>query len=108
LSRFEIIIYSNRKANYFELDKDFVKNSESSLIDNKSYQNIINTINYLKIDYLKNKYSEKTDAQTVILEIKFSDGQTKKIIDHDSNGTFGLTNLYGKFFDLRTNQKWNK
>jgi hypothetical protein len=70
---------------------------------------IMNVLNYIKINGVDNDYRVLwTDDQTATLTIKFSDGHKKTITDYGMVGTFGLQKLYSLLFDLRDNQSWQK
>jgi hypothetical protein len=63
----------------------------------------------LKLTSLKDEYSVNwTDDQTSTLEIKFNNGQIKRISDYGMIGTFGLEHIYDQLFALRKTQKWKK
>lgn len=93
---FNAISYNDKKEGKFTVT-----------IDTAAYNNLIATINYMKLTSLKDNYFVGwTDDQTALLEITYNNGQTKKIRDYGEVGTFGLANLYKQLFALRETQKW--
>ncbi len=104
---FELVIKSDRSSTYNAIEYNKKKGIFKSIIDTVSYNKLLSTLNYIKIASLNDKYHVSwTDDQTVTLEIKYNNGQTKKISDYGSIGTFGLENLYNQLFALRRTQKW--
>ncbi|WP_143307552.1 DUF6438 domain-containing protein [Chitinophaga vietnamensis] len=104
---YNMTIHSNRKAKYnagiFTEESGYF----SGVIDEHSYQELMELINYIHIRSLHDNYSIKsTDSPTVYLKIVFEDGKKKSIRDYGKRGTFGLRALYQFIDGLRTSQKW--
>ncbi|AEW00189.1 hypothetical protein A4D02_28355 [Niastella koreensis] len=105
---FELSIKADKSANFNAIEYNDKKGEFKTIIDDSTYLQLIATINYIKLPSLKNKYRVNwTDDQTVTLEIKYNNGQIKKIEDYGAIGTFGLENLYDQLFSLRGTQHWN-
>jgi hypothetical protein len=84
-----------------------IKGTFKAIIDEKSYSEIIDLVNYLDFPNLNDNYSvEWTDDQSCYLTISYGNGQQKKIKDYGLIGTYGLDRLYQLLFELRFNQKW--
>jgi len=106
---FELIIKADGTAKYNAIEYNDKKGKFKTILDTATFNKLLQTINYLKWTSLKDEYSVNwTDDQTATLEIKFSNGQTKKISDYGMIGTFGLEHLYDQLFALRKTQKWKK
>ncbi|MGZ4055466.1 MAG: DUF6438 domain-containing protein [Bacteroidia bacterium] len=104
---FELTIKADRTAKYDAQEYNDKKGKFKTTLDSTSYDKLVQTINYIKLTSLKNKYSVNwTDDQTATLEVKFNNGQIKKITDYGEIGTFGLEHLYDQLFALRKTQKW--
>lgn len=104
---FELSIKADQTATYHAIKYNNEKGKFKTIIDTISYNNLVQTINYIKLTTLKNDYRVGfTDNQTVTLEIRYNNGQIKKITDYGLIGTFGLENLYRQLFGLRETQKW--
>lgn len=104
---FKISIFSDRSAVYKAIRNNKRKGTFDATIDSVSFNNLIQTINYIKLSTLSNDYSvDWTCDQTVTLEIEYNDGQVKKITDYGAIGTLGLENLYNQLFNLRDTQEW--
>jgi hypothetical protein len=93
--------------NYNKIDNKNVNGKFESKIDDVKYNEIIDLLNYLNFEKLKNNYSVNwTDDQTCALKITYDDGQIKTINDYGLIGTFGLNRVYKLITELRENQKW--
>ncbi|MDG5491993.1 DUF6438 domain-containing protein [Psychroserpens sp. SPM9] len=78
-------------------------------LSNEKYQEIIELINYLDFENLKNNYwVDWTDDQSCTLKIVYDGGKVKLIKDYGLIGTYGLTRLYELLFELRFNQDWQE
>jgi hypothetical protein len=76
-------------------------------INKKELTDIVELINYIAIKKLENNYTVNwTDYPTCVIRVKFTDGTVKEINDYGELGTFGLRELYKRFFKLRGNQNW--
>ncbi len=106
---FELTIESGRTAIYNAVEYNEENGKFRGTIDAIVFNTLINTINYIKLKKLKNEYAvDWTDDQTAILEIKYNNGQVKKIKDYGLIGTFGLRNVYDQIFALRKTQEWEQ
>ena len=106
---FKLTIKADRTAKYDAIEYNDKKGKFKTVLDTATFNTLLQTINYLKLTSLKDEYSVNwTDDQTSTLEIKFNNGQTKKISDYGMIGTFGLEHLYDQLFALRKTQKWKK
>lgn len=106
---FQLNIKADRTAKYDAQRFNSDTGKFKTIIDTASYSNLLQAINYIELTSLKDNYEVNwTDDQTATLEIKFNNGQTKKISDYGMIGTFGLEGLYNQLFDLRKTQKWVK
>jgi len=106
---YKIEIDKNRNAQYTAIVYNPKQGKFESVLTKESYNKVIQLINYLSIDGLKDDYQVTwTDDQTAWLRIKFSDGTVKEIRDYGLIGTFGLSSLYQLFSELRENQDWKQ
>jgi hypothetical protein len=104
---FELAIQANRTARYNALNYNKRKGRFTAVIDTAAYARLLATLQYIRLPTLKDSYRVNwTDDQTVDLEVKFSDGQVKKIHDYGAIGTFGLATLYAQLYKLRETQSW--
>jgi hypothetical protein len=104
---FKLTINADRTANLNAGEYNDIWGKFTTTIDTAAYNNLIATINYIKLISLKSDYTVPwTDDQTTTLEIIFDHGKTKKISDYGAVGTFGLENLYKQLFLLRKTQDW--
>ncbi len=75
-------------------------------VEEKLFFQILNLINYLKVDSLKDDYAvNATDNPSINVEIKYN-GITKRIHDYGLEGTLGLQQLYLLVEQLIERQKW--
>ncbi|MBI3220881.1 MAG: hypothetical protein HYZ44_15305 [Bacteroidetes bacterium] len=106
---FELTLKSNGQANYHAIQYNERKGKFHAIVDSATIHAMFRTINYIKLTSLKDQYNVSwTDDQTATLEIKFNNGQVKKIIDYGKIGSFGLLHLYEQLFALRLTQKWKR
>lgn len=99
---FELRIGHNADVRYDAIADNDKKGVYQSKLNAVSVNRLVNTINYLKIMSLKERYAVPwTDDQTVKLEVKFTNGKLKKISDYGLSGTWGLSTLYRQLYDLR-------
>jgi hypothetical protein len=105
---FELTILSNRQATFKAIKyNDGKKGKYKTNIDTAAFNNLLQIINYINLPALESYYTiNASDNQTVTLEIKYNNGQTKTISDYGVTGTFGLRNLYKQLFALPNTQKW--
>lgn len=105
-------IEPDRKALYYDDDgygefEAVMDHETHAVVDQDTYDRIVKIITYLRISTLKEEYpAYEVEGQRVYLEIKYNNGQIKKIADHGSRGTFGLRNLYDQLYRLKETQKW--
>lgn len=93
----------NRKTE----DSKEIKGTFKTTVDEDSYSEIINLLNYIDFPNLKDDYAVNwTDDQTCKLKITYNNGQVKTIRDYGLIGTYGLDRLYQLLFALRFNQDW--
>ncbi|NOS93260.1 MAG: hypothetical protein HOP30_15175 [Cyclobacteriaceae bacterium] len=106
---FELIVSSDGTANYHAIKYNDQSGKFHTVIDMVSIHKLFDSINYLNLTSLKDQYHVNwTDDQTATLEIKFNNGQVKKISDYGMIATFGLQHVYAQFFEFRKSQKWNR
>ena len=104
---FKLMIRTDRTATYDAIQYNKMNGKFKAKIDSVSFAKLIETINYIKLNSLKDHYEVNwTDDQTVTLEIKFNDGLVKRISDYGKIGTLGLQYLYAQLFALRKTQVW--
>ncbi len=104
---FKLKIKKNGKSYYNAIRYNTLQGEFKTIIDKKSYEKIIDQINYINIKDLKNRYiAFHTDDASYHLKIKFADGSSKVIDDYAKSGPFGLSHLYNLLADLRNNQQW--
>ena len=104
---FDLSINADRSTMYNAIEFNDIKGKFKTTLDTISFNKIIQTINLIALLSLKDDYRIiYTDAPTATLEIKFNNGEVKKISDYGENGTVGLKNLYDQLFALRQTQKW--
>lgn len=85
-----------------------LKGKYEGLLTKDKYKQVIDLINYLNIESLKENYMAGGTCQpSSSLRITYDNGKVKTISDYGVNGTRGLNKLYGILFDLRFNQKWH-
>ena len=104
---FTISINSDRSATYQAKKFNKEDGEFSGTIDTADFERLVGIINYMRLASLKTEYSVPwTDDRGSTLTIKYDGGKTKQISDYGMIGTFGLEDLYDKFYDLRGSQKW--
>ena len=103
---YELKIDADRKAVLSTFTSQKRKNS-TAIIDTESFKNLLQTINYINLTSLRYNYGNRwSDQETIVLEIRFNNGQIKRIQDRGACGTFGLKNLYKQLFHLQATQRW--
>jgi len=109
------VLTNNKEFVYYVLAKGQKKPRDPSTVSGKfktkikkaDLEEIYNLINYLSIKKLKDTYAIKwTDDTTSYIRVKFSDGSVKYIADYGGRGTYGLRNLFSKFYALIKSQDW--
>jgi len=77
-------------------------------IDSVMVDIIFGLINYVDPKNLLSVYPARTtDASSITSEFTYTNGRVKKIIDYQKS-EFGLQRFYDLFFELKTNQHWEK
>jgi len=105
---FELTIQRDRTVAFNAIQNNNVTGKFNSKIDEKTLTALNETVNYMKLNLLKERYKVNwTDDQTIITKIKLTNGVTKEISDYGAIGTFGLTNLYNQLFEIINSKKWN-
>ena len=96
--------YEERRKQMSSMKDEGVFKTE---IKGENYNEIINLLEYMNFETLKNKYSVNwTDDQSSTLKITYDSGKVKIIEDYGLIGTYSLVKLYDLLFDLRKNQNW--
>ena len=105
---FELTILSNRQASYNAIKyNDGKKGKYKANIDTTAFNNLLQIINYINLPALESYYTIiASDGESFTLEIKYNNGQTKRISEDDARGIFGLRNLYKQLYALPNTQKW--
>ncbi len=111
---FELEITSDRRAffnaisdNKRNINENEIMGEFKTITDKKHFDKLIELLNYLDYEKLKNNYSVNwTDDQRCELEIAYDNGKVKRISDYGLIGIYGLARLYEILFDLRFNQNW--
>jgi hypothetical protein len=109
---FTLKINSKKSANldaksFNQIDGKDINGQFKSKIDDEKYNQIIDLLNYLNFEKLKNDYSVNwTDDQTCTLKITYDNGQIKTIKDYGLIGTYGLNRVYKLITELRENLEW--
>jgi|GEM_PF-2435372 hypothetical protein len=79
----------------------------NTTIKKADLEEIYNLIDYISIKKLNERYTiHVTDMESNYIRVKFSDGSIKYIADYGGQGTWGLRNLFSKFYALIKNQDW--
>lgn len=111
---FNITIDSNKTAMwvaevYNKINNQEVTGKFKSTITEEKYNNIVDLLNYIDFENLKDNYEVNwTDDQTSTLKVTYDNGKVKTIEDYGLSGTYGLNKLYRLLFELRENQNWIK
>lgn len=112
---FDIIIETNRHSTFIarsfnfsdEMDFETPEGFFETTLNTTHYNEITEILNYIDFENLKNDYEVSwTDDHSCSLSITYNQGKIKKIDDYGLQGTYGLSLLYKKLFDLRFNQNW--
>jgi len=92
-----------------EIDLCLDKSAYATTVDKKSYEDLVDYLNYMDFLALNISYSVfYTDAPRASLIITYDNGKVKHISDYGLSGTYGLRTLYQYMGELRYNQKWQK
>lgn len=106
---FELTINDDQAVMYNAIQFNKVSGMFYSKLSADKLKKISSLINYINKPSLKDHYAvEWTDDQSVILDIKFKNGQVKHITDYGEIGTLGLRKLYALIFNLRNELNWKK
>ncbi len=107
-SRFKAIAY-NFNDDWQKRDWNKNEGEFQTNLNKESWDELIEILNYIDFENLKNSYAVNwTDDQSVELKIYYDNGKVKEINDYGLIGTFGLSILYHKLFEIRKNQDWKK
>jgi len=80
-----------------------------TILKEENWNELVEILNYIDFENLEESYTVNwTDDQTAILKIHYDNGKTKTIRDYGLIGTFGLSILYKKLFEIRKDQEWKK
>lgn len=103
---FELTINNRRQALLNAKEYNAITGIYKSIIDEKTFDDLLVLLAYLNIESLKNNYAVGwTDSPSIDLEIDFN-GSTKKIHDYGLEGSFGLKKLYNILYKLKEKQDW--
>ena len=103
----EFVYYVLAKGQKKPRDPSTVSGIFKTQIKQADLEEIYNLINYLSIKKLKDTYAVGwTDDTSSYIRIKFTDGSVKYIADYGGVGTYGLRNLFSKFYALIKTQDW--
>jgi len=106
---FTISIKADRSATYQAKQFNKQQGEFKGTVAPADFDRLVGIINYMRLGSLKNEYAVSwTDDQGSKLTIKYDGGKVKQISDYGMIGTYGLENLYDRFFELRGSQKWTK
>lgn len=114
-NNFEIEIDYSQNAHYTclnavnvsHLNEKFYKGESRKKIDKDVFNNISKLIEYINVLELPNEYSiDGYDFSTVWLEIKFKNGDIKKIRDYGFQGTYGINAVYDKMKKIALQTNW--
>jgi hypothetical protein len=104
---FNLTINADHSARYEAVKYNKHNGKFKGTIDDKSFQELTELLNYIDFPGLKDNYSVRwTDDQTFTLKITYNNGLKKVITDYGKLGTFGLERVYNILFSLRESQKW--
>lgn len=113
---FELTLMDNHigifKPHRFNFSDDYENAKEEkgilkSKIDENTFNQIFDILNYIDFENLKDDYSVSwTDDQGSTLKITYDNGKVKTISDYGMVGSYGLKRLYKLLYDLRFNQAW--
>ncbi|TDW46617.1 hypothetical protein EV144_106291 [Flavobacterium sp. 270] len=114
-NNFEIEIDNNQNAHYTclnvlnvsNLKGNYYKGESRKKIDKAIFKEISKLLEYINVLDLPNEYTlESYDFSTVWLEIKFKNGNIKKIKDYGDQGTYGLNATYNKMKKIALQTDW--
>ena len=104
---FSFVINSDRTAEYVARMNNNPNGKFKGIIDEVSYKELIDLLNYIDFPSLKNDYRVAvTDQQASTLTITYNGGKTKVINDYGLLGTYGLRRAYEILFRLRESEEW--
>ncbi|MES2427135.1 MAG: hypothetical protein V4560_09180 [Bacteroidota bacterium] len=103
----DFVYYILAKGEKKPHDPGTVSGTFKTKLKNTDLEAIYHLINYLSIKKLNDVYAVRwSDATSSYIRIKFTDGSVKYIADYGGSGTFGLRDLFSKFYALIKNQDW--
>ena len=104
---FEISIDKFGNAGYIAGQWSKKPGTYKAIISKDDLNKLDSIINYIAIKKLKNSYAVNwTDSPTCSIKVNFADGSVKYISDYGELGTFGLQEIYNRFFNFTANQNW--
>ncbi|MBA5629615.1 DUF6438 domain-containing protein [Moheibacter lacus] len=116
---FKLTLLQNKKSEFKALAYNFNdelrinSNDEEgnflTILRQENWNELIDILNYIDFENLEENYAVNwTDDQTAILKIHYDNGKIKEIRDYGLIGTYGLSILYDKLYEIRKNQDWKK
>jgi hypothetical protein len=101
------VYYILAKGEQKPRDPSTTKGVFNATIRKADLEEIYNLIDYISIKKLNEHYTmHVTDLESNYIRVKFSDGSIKYIADYGGQGTWGLRNLFSKYYALIKNQDW--
>ncbi|MFN8578028.1 MAG: DUF6438 domain-containing protein [Candidatus Sericytochromatia bacterium] len=106
----KININSNREVNLYQVNHlSQIEKKARFVLDEKSYNEIIELLNYIDFTNLKSSYTVfSTDNSYGDLTIKYNNSKVKKISDYGMTGSIGLSKFYNLISSLSERYKWQK
>lgn len=107
--QFKLAVDADRKGEYNAVKFNKITGDFEGTIDENSFSQLIELLNYIDFPRLKNKYAvDWKDDQCCMLSITYDNGKTKTIYDDGMHGTFGLERVYQILFEWRDTQRWHQ
>ena len=113
---FELSLNKNGESKFiaeaYNFDKnriwDFSNEGEfKSQLNEKNWNELTEILNYIDFENLSEGYGVSWNhQQSCDLKVYYENGRTKEISDYGLLGTYGLTMLYDRLFEIRINQNW--
>jgi len=115
---FSLILTKGEKSSFeaiaYNFNDDWLHGGDNegkfqTILKRENWEELTTILNYLDFENLENDYAVNwTDDQSAKLKIYHDEGKVKEIHDYGLIGTFGLSILYNKLFEIRKNQDWKK